>query len=108
MAKVVFEFPSDAWDGICEAFAARRNRPEKVPNPQFVIGKPESDENPREIDNPETKEQFAFRSVLEYVEAEWSIFSKEQALAATKEKVNEGAKARAAEVRAATKVSVQV
>ncbi len=107
MAKVTLEIPDDAWDGIKDALATRRGRPDKVANPAFDNAKPESDSNLKQIDNPETKEQFLVRSVIEYIKGEYTAWAKDQNLAAAKAAVDAAVAARVAEVEAALKTTVE-
>lgn len=93
--KVTFAFPDNAWPGIVDSLCARRNRPETV----NVDGK--------SVDNPETKEQFAIRSVMDYVAGEWKEYSKELALKEAKQAVQDAANEREIAVKAATETTVE-
>ena len=105
--KVITELPDDAWPGILDALAARRNRPDKVANPAFDQSKPESDSNPRQIDNPESKADFFARSLMEYVAGEWAAYNKDIGLKATADAVAAQIESRKAEVISATKVTFE-
>ena len=106
--RISLDLPDDAWPGICDALAARRHRPDKIGNPAFDYQKPESDDNPLMAQNPETKEQFAIRSVMDYVAAEWAAYNKEQGLKGAIAAVDTQIRAREKEVKAATTAKIEV
>lgn len=95
-SKIVkLEFPADAYDGLIESFAVAYARPETV----LVDGV--------ESPNPETKEQFFPRMVIQYVAGIWKAHAQQLALASQQQQVTAAVEARAAEVMAATTVTVE-
>ena len=105
--KVITELPDDAWPGILDALAARRNRPDKVANPAFDQSKSEGDDNPRQIDNPESKAAFVVRSVMDYIAGEWAAYNRDVGVKATADAVAAQIEARKSEVISATKVTFE-
>lgn len=94
--RVTFTIPDDAWPGICDAFASEYQRPETV------------QQDGETVPNPETKEQFATRKVIEYVGEIWGAYNRRLNLSVAEQQVNAAIAARKAEVQAATAISIEV
>lgn len=92
--RVIFEFPDDSWFGICEAFAATYNRPEKVPGEEG------------EIDNPETKADFTTAKIKQFVAEVWKPYAIRAQLATTQQQVIAAVEQRAGAVAEATSVTI--
>lgn len=99
--QVIFSFPSDAWDGIVQSLTENKYQ-EQITNPDYEPGS----EEPEMIDNPVTREEAATQAIVTHVEAVFKAWSIRQNLAPAQQAVKDAAEARAAEVRAATSISV--
>lgn len=93
--NVTLSFPSDAYVGMVDSFAAAYNYNETIL------------ENGKTIPNPETKEQHFHRKVIEYVAEIWKPYAKRLALAAQEQQVIAAIAERATTVMAATTVTVE-
>ena len=67
MAEFSVEINDADVSRVLDAIAANYNRPETVSNPSFDSSLPESESNPRTIDNPESKAAFSNRIVREFL-----------------------------------------
>lgn len=92
--KVTFTIPDDAWPGICDAYASEYGRPETVQQDGEIIP------------NPETKEQFATRKVIEYVGEIWAAYNRKASLRDAEQAVDAAIAARKGQVQAATIIEV--
>lgn len=69
MAQFTIEIADEDVARVLAALAANYNRPDQIPNPDYVFD-PEvepSQENPEQIDNPETIAQFGNRMVRNFL-----------------------------------------
>lgn len=87
--KVSFDFPSDAWPGICNAFADAYQWPAQI----SVDGVMQ--------DNPETKQDFTVRKVMEFVGNVWADFAR-KALKTAQDQLNAEINIRQSQVMVAT------
>ena len=67
MAQFSIEIPDGEINRVVDAMCAIYGRPDSVDNPSFDDSIPEGELNPRVIDNPETRGQFANRKVREFL-----------------------------------------
>ncbi len=68
MAQFCIEIADDDVERVIGALCATYGRPEMVDNPDFDPNEPEGPENPAMIDNPETPNEFANRTVRQFIE----------------------------------------
>lgn len=68
MPKIIIDIDKRDISRVFAAISQNFNRKNKVPNPSFDSNQPESSEsNPREIDNPESLEDFVERILIEFL-----------------------------------------
>ena len=79
MAQFAIDIADENVNRVLDAIAANYNRPETVSNPSFDSSLPESESNPRTIDNPESKAAFSNRIVREFLAEH--VYAHEQQLA---------------------------
>jgi hypothetical protein len=79
MAQFSVEINDADVSRVLDAVSANYNRPETVSNPSFDSSLPESESNPRTIDNPESKAAFSNRIVREFLAEH--VYAHEQQLA---------------------------
>lgn len=80
MAEIIIELDPQDEARIFAAVAQNFNRPAKVPNPSFDPGRPENPgNNPREIDNPESLEDFTNRILREFLQEHVTAFERRDA-----------------------------
>ena len=72
MALFSIEIDDADISRVLDAMAVNFGRPDTVSNPSFNPSLPESESNPRTIDNPETKAVFANRMVREILAARYA------------------------------------
>jgi len=64
---------------VFDAIARNFKRKDKLPNPDFDPERPESPSNTREIDNPETVEEFVNKIIGNFLQEHVTSFEKKEA-----------------------------
>ena len=67
MAVISIEIDDADVSRVWDAISANYRRPDIVNNPDFDSNIPEGVENPRVIENPESKEEFSIRKLEEFM-----------------------------------------
>lgn len=92
MAQFSVEINNSDINRVLNAISANYARPDRVKNPDFNPAEEESETNNPEIDNPETKAQFANRKVREFLSENVKAYelrlAKEAAAANTNPTIN--------------------
>ena len=88
MAQFSVEINDADVSRVLDAIAANYNRPETVSNPSFDSSLPESESNPRTIDNPESKAAFSNRIVREFLAEHVYVHEQQLAIQAVESPVS--------------------
>ena len=96
--RVTFSFPLDAWEGIMTANSQSY---------QEKIVKFSEDGVPSEIDNPESREDFAINSIMDVISLPWKQMQIQNAIQNAESLAKEQVKTREAEVKELTSITVE-
>ena len=102
--KVVFEFPSEAWQGIVLSLTDNQ-WPDTIPNPDYD---PEVEGSEPTIPNDGDREQLAIARIKSYVETEFKAWATRERMAHVYSQAQAEVRAIAESVTAATVVTVLV
>lgn len=100
--QVTFSFPADAWDGIVESLTEYSYQA-FIPNPDYLS---DPATQPQQIANPLSREDAATQVIIDFVEGKYKDWGIRTGLAPAQVAATSAAEARAAEVRAATTITV--
>ena len=101
--KVIFEFPSEAWDGIVLSLTDNQ-WPETVPNPDY---NPEIEGSEPTIPNPGDRGQLAIGRIKNFVEQEFKAWATRERMAAVYQQAQAEVKYIAETVTAATTATIE-
>lgn len=80
MPQIIIDIDQQDVARVYAAVAKNFNRPDRVPNPTFDAGQAEHPIfNPREIDNPESLQDFTNRIVREFLQEHVTAYEKREA-----------------------------
>ena len=79
MATISIEIDVRDESRVFAAVAKNFNRKDRVPNPEFDPSRPESVGNSREIDNPESVEEFVNQIIENFLQEHVASFEKKEA-----------------------------
>ena len=80
MSKIIsIEIDNRDVNRVFDAISNNFKRPDKIDNPGFDHGRPENPGNPKEVDNPESQEDFVNRMIREFISAHVNAFEVKEA-----------------------------